>query len=461
MSLFQDGASKEISERKGLPLSTSQHCKQSIEDSGVSLDTSHVLQESRLVMSPESRIAMRTRLLEKGTPGQEKTPSTNQAARGSPQSLSKKAGAVPRSSDKSKKRPRKVTKSKRVRVLKMKAADNTTPGVCKSCGLKQGRDCVVCRLCNAVFHTHCMDLPSDSLPDSEWCCPSCATKENMTEEVNKSKDRDLLKTTGRIGVCVACKKEDDSLLLCDSCEAAYHMNCLNPPIDSVPDECWYCPACAEDHQKSMFSLEDAHENNAHPDGHNCSVCDRISKDSPPANENTFIEHAAPENPSSLEGARSPDHSSERGTPKNVMELESPEASVENGSPEPGFLLENENACKVCGVESKKSVVSCAWCSKRFHLTCLRPALKRLPRKPWFCPSCLCRVCKFDADDDKILLCDICDEGYHTYCLNPLLSEKPEGAWFCPSCAKAATPNSPRQTEVLKRKRKSTEPRRST
>ena len=33
------------------------------------------------------------------------------------------------------------------------------------------------------------------------------------------------------------------VLLCDACDGEYHCACLSPPLASVPDDDWYCPAC--------------------------------------------------------------------------------------------------------------------------------------------------------------------------------------------------------------------------
>ncbi|CAI9548146.1 unnamed protein product [Staurois parvus] len=36
-------------------------------------------------------------------------------------------------------------------------------------------------------------------------------------------------------------------LLCDECNMAYHIYCLNPPLSKIPeDEDWYCPSCKND-----------------------------------------------------------------------------------------------------------------------------------------------------------------------------------------------------------------------
>ena len=43
-------------------------------------------------------------------------------------------------------------------------------------------------------------------------------------------------------VCGHCDRED-RLLLCDGCDLGFHMECLEPPMEFVPIEDWFCPAC--------------------------------------------------------------------------------------------------------------------------------------------------------------------------------------------------------------------------
>ena len=33
------------------------------------------------------------------------------------------------------------------------------------------------------------------------------------------------------------------MLLCDGCDGAYHLYCLTPPLDGVPEGDWFCEAC--------------------------------------------------------------------------------------------------------------------------------------------------------------------------------------------------------------------------
>ncbi|PON43794.1 Methyltransferase [Trema orientale] len=77
---------------------------------------------------------------------------------------------------------------------------------------------------------------------------------------------DLLSSTSLIpkapwdeGVCKVCgiDRDDDSVLLCDTCDAEYHTYCLNPPLARIPEGNWYCPSCVVG--KRM--VQDVPENN--------------------------------------------------------------------------------------------------------------------------------------------------------------------------------------------------------
>jgi hypothetical protein len=47
--------------------------------------------------------------------------------------------------------------------------------------------------------------------------------------------------------CEQCHsgENEDALLLCDRCEAAYHTYCLIVPLSAIPEGRWYCDACRE------------------------------------------------------------------------------------------------------------------------------------------------------------------------------------------------------------------------
>nr|XP_055048280.1 PHD and RING finger domain-containing protein 1 isoform X1 [Misgurnus anguillicaudatus]XP_055048281.1 PHD and RING finger domain-containing protein 1 isoform X1 [Misgurnus anguillicaudatus]XP_055048282.1 PHD and RING finger domain-containing protein 1 isoform X1 [Misgurnus anguillicaudatus] len=52
--------------------------------------------------------------------------------------------------------------------------------------------------------------------------------------------------------CEVCggRDREDRLLLCDGCDAGYHMECLTPPLDAVPVEEWFCPDCTPNNRNS-------------------------------------------------------------------------------------------------------------------------------------------------------------------------------------------------------------------
>ena len=47
--------------------------------------------------------------------------------------------------------------------------------------------------------------------------------------------------------CRSCQREDgeENMLLCDHCDAPYHIFCLSPPLPAVPEDPWICSYCAE------------------------------------------------------------------------------------------------------------------------------------------------------------------------------------------------------------------------
>lgn len=59
-------------------------------------------------------------------------------------------------------------------------------------------------------------------------------------------------------VCQVCQSEKsktgddekDVLLECERCEHPYHLQCLDPPLDAVPEGEWQCPVCVEDGEAS-------------------------------------------------------------------------------------------------------------------------------------------------------------------------------------------------------------------
>ncbi|XP_041445745.1 PHD finger protein 21A isoform X4 [Xenopus laevis] len=52
--------------------------------------------------------------------------------------------------------------------------------------------------------------------------------------------------------CSICRKSGQ-LLMCDTCSRVYHLDCLEPPLKSIPKGMWICPKCHD----QMMKKEDA------------------------------------------------------------------------------------------------------------------------------------------------------------------------------------------------------------
>eukprot|EP00249_Psilotum_nudum_P023665 c28947_g1_i3 orf=169-2403(+) len=200
---------------------------------------------------------------------------------------------------------------------------------CRICGMNQGTDCIVCSSCNAGFHTYCLTPSLAKLPDSEWCCPACAPSaldrriagvelsqkarvvshsgaQNLSlvceltgDHVNQTTAKmmgGIVKIMSNDSVCKACGKDDKDVLLCDSCESAYHMHCLTPALESIPEGNWYCPTCMATGRKPIdsfvFGIQEAMPTECIEEPlHHCAVCERIG-----GNAIVPVESALVENP---------------------------------------------------------------------------------------------------------------------------------------------------------------------
>ncbi|XP_062245451.1 PHD and RING finger domain-containing protein 1 [Platichthys flesus] len=83
----------------------------------------------------------------------------------------------------------------------------------------------------------------------------------VKEGVEETVDVDLEQTN-----CEVCGGSDreDRLLLCDGCDAGYHMECLTPPLASVPVEEWFCPECEANNRHTRDSVVEVSDTESLP-----------------------------------------------------------------------------------------------------------------------------------------------------------------------------------------------------
>ncbi|GAX24425.1 hypothetical protein FisN_4Lh560 [Fistulifera solaris] len=58
--------------------------------------------------------------------------------------------------------------------------------------------------------------------------------------------------------CLVCGNDDhhDKMLLCDACTGEYHMHCLKPKLDKIPQNKWFCAICKGGEGTAPAKLEE-------------------------------------------------------------------------------------------------------------------------------------------------------------------------------------------------------------
>ncbi|CAG9863845.1 unnamed protein product [Phyllotreta striolata] len=125
-----------------------------------------------------------------------------------------------------------------------------------------------CPICLVSFKSQEIGTPQSC--DHSFClkCIQEWSKTNNTCPVDRQEYHSILvrdrldgKVTRRISIeapaqhhetvedltaCEVCglTNQEDRMLLCDNCDAGYHMFCLTPPLDVIPDGAWFCDECS-------------------------------------------------------------------------------------------------------------------------------------------------------------------------------------------------------------------------
>merc|ERR1719193_1925185 len=100
---------------------------------------------------------------------------------------------------------------------------------------QQGGEIILCDTCPKAYHLCCLNPELDEAPEGKWSCPHC--EKNGPAIVEESDDDEHME------FCRSCK-EGGELLCCDSCPNSYHLRCVEPPLEQIPDGEWTCHRCA-------------------------------------------------------------------------------------------------------------------------------------------------------------------------------------------------------------------------
>ncbi|XP_067132967.1 bromodomain adjacent to zinc finger domain protein 1A isoform X2 [Centruroides vittatus] len=137
---------------------------------------------------------------------------------------------------------------------------------CKICRRKgDGENMLLCDECNRGFHLYCLKPPLKEIPQGDWYCTNCQYKMKPPSPVKKkpvyyedddddSNDIDYdysitdentdkqYQSEENEDTCDVCSK-GGTLICCDGCPLAFHLECVNPPLRRVPRGVWNCPKC--------------------------------------------------------------------------------------------------------------------------------------------------------------------------------------------------------------------------
>ncbi|KAJ1701022.1 hypothetical protein LUZ63_000801 [Rhynchospora breviuscula] len=81
---------------------------------------------------------------------------------------------------------------------------------------------------------------------AEYSQSSSSASKRVKRDVEEPQFHDRVKgEDGYYYECEVCNIGGD-LLCCDSCPCTYHLDCLNPPLESAPEGKWNCPKCTEE-----------------------------------------------------------------------------------------------------------------------------------------------------------------------------------------------------------------------
>ncbi|KAH6926715.1 hypothetical protein HPB50_021234 [Hyalomma asiaticum] len=146
---------------------------------------------------------------------------------------------------------------------------------------------LLCDGCDRGHHLYCLKPPLEEIPKGDWYCIACRPKEKPAspakrkyieeEEEDEQKDEEdeeedeeeeqdeeeedgesheaeeedeaESSSDGNDDSCDACGK-GGTLICCDSCPLAYHLECTRPPLRRLPRGTWNCHKCTAAKQRS-------------------------------------------------------------------------------------------------------------------------------------------------------------------------------------------------------------------
>ncbi|KDN48150.1 hypothetical protein RSAG8_03166, partial [Rhizoctonia solani AG-8 WAC10335] len=205
--------------------------------------------------------------------------------------------------------------------------------------------------------------------------------------------------------CECCSLQGGHLVFCDGCPRSFHLLCLNPPLDELKEETWYCQTCTAKRNnikptphkyKLETSTKRVNVHNLFDDLMYNLTCDSPKVFALPEDIRTHFKDVIASNAGTY--MDSGDVIRERVNRHGFVEERDPYRLRDRH----GALV----LCCQCGTSASSStmddrthsngdfssrgrpIISCDYCRLHWHMDCLEPPLAVLPAngRKWMCPN---------------------------------------------------------------------------
>ncbi|KAF8636483.1 hypothetical protein AX17_003298 [Amanita inopinata Kibby_2008] len=211
----------------------------------------------------------------------------------------------------------------------------------------------------------------------------------------------MIMTSNNEDHCSSCRSQG-ILVYCDGCPRAFHLLCLDPPLEKVDDgdSRWYCPACIVRKQPprkpppSLLSPLIYQVETSIPTEYQLPDDIRnFYKDVATGPRGTYIDASELRPPRLNRHGQLEDREAYRLRDRNgasILCFRCGTSALPDGLAATGPAMKRAHrfSPKSSGSDARKSIISCDYCSLHWHLDCLDPPLPSLPpiSRKWMCPN---------------------------------------------------------------------------
>ncbi|KAJ4488300.1 hypothetical protein J3R30DRAFT_3434956 [Lentinula aciculospora] len=200
--------------------------------------------------------------------------------------------------------------------------------------------------------------------------------------------------------CSACRSQG-ALVYCDGCPRAFHLWCLDPPMESVDegDSRWFCPACTgpkhpprKHSHGPLAPLIQSVDNSIPTEFQLPDDIRNFFKDVGTSARGNYVDISEIKPPRLNRHGQLEDRDAHRLRDRNGQPVlcfrcgtsALPESTAATTAPP----TKRARKATSKGDEMWKNIISCDYCDLHWHLDCLDPPLSTMPSfsKKWMCPN---------------------------------------------------------------------------